>query len=451
MLYELEHRDGIELGKVGALEEILEVGGIDMLDPAILLDEVHVVLRDIDAPRLDVRISLLDPLQEVAEPAADIEYAPLFDRRMLEEHLLAPLQAPAAEDRRLVISLARMRERGPELGAAGGAILEGEFVVFFDFFQIVFPADRTVHTRQITRQSPSSQAGATEIRPWHHGILVTMKILVTGGAGLVGSHLVDRLVENGHDVIALDNFLTGDRKNLNPEARLVEQDITDADAILPVFAGIDAVFHTAGVARAAWGFDNPAQTAIINVIGTVNVLAAARAHNVRRFIHSSSYSVEQPINPYNISKAAAEQFVDIYRTLFGLSTISLRYANIYGPRQSESGTGLHIVASFRRSRREDGKIWITGDGSAARDMIHVNDVVRANLLALASDQTGHYDICTGKNITIKEIAGYFNCPIEYREAKKGVPQEFHPDPRPAEEAMGFRAQIAFSDGIKSLA
>lgn len=278
-----------------------------------------------------------------------------------------------------------------------------------------------------------------------------MKILVTGGAGFIGSHIVDRLVTEGHDVTVLDNFLTGDRANVNPQATLVEADITNFDAIAPHFASIDAVFHTAAIARAAWGFEDPRRTAHINITGTVNVLDAARAAGtVKRFIHSSSYAIESLINPYNISKFSAEEFVRVYQSLFGLSTIALRYANVYGKRQSEKGTGLHILTSFKQSRQRDGKLWITGDGMQERDLIHVDDIVEANILAFASEWSGHLDICTGKNITLKEIASYFNCPIEYRPEKKGDPKTFHPNPEPAEKVIGFRAKINFADGVKEV-
>jgi UDP-glucose 4-epimerase len=277
-----------------------------------------------------------------------------------------------------------------------------------------------------------------------------MKILVTGGAGFIGSHLVDRLIAEGHDVTVLDNFLTGKKENLNPKAKLIEADITDFDSIEKYFKDIDAVFHMAAVARMAWAFDVPRLTTQTNVFGTVNVLDAARAHNVKRFINSSSYSIGALINPYAISKFSAEEFVRIYNEVYGLPTISLRYANVYGKRQSEEGTGLNLVASLKRSKREDGKIWITGDGTQTRDQIHVSDIVDANILALASIWNGHLDICTGKNISLNELAALFNCPIEYRPAKKADPKDYHPDPKPAEKILGFRAKIKLEEGIKDV-
>ncbi len=266
-----------------------------------------------------------------------------------------------------------------------------------------------------------------------------MKILCTGGAGFIGSHLVDELIKQGHSVTVIDNLLTGDESNVNKHATFYNEDIRD-DTLLPLFIGIDAVFHLAAIARTQWCIDDPKLANDINVYGTLNMLELAREAGVKRFVHSSSCIVYVETTPYWVTKTAAENYVSIYPSLYGMSTIALRYSNAYGSlRQSEKGPAINCIASLRKSKRENGWVWITGDGEQSRDFIHVNDIVRANIMALESDLTGSLDICTGIQTSMNEIAAYFDCPIHHITERQGDVKHLIQDPIPAKAKLGFEA------------
>jgi UDP-glucose 4-epimerase len=275
-----------------------------------------------------------------------------------------------------------------------------------------------------------------------------MKVLVTGGAGFIGSHVVDRLVEGNYEVVVIDNLLVGERHHVPKGVRLVEVDILNFDQLHPYFEGAWGVIHAAAIPRIAWGLADPCLTTATNVLGTVNVLEAARRHKIRRFVHSSSYALSSPSNPYNVSKLAAEEYVRIYHELYGLKTISLRYSNVYGPRQSDKGPGLNLLPALQRSKKEHGKLFITGDGTQDRDLIYVTDVARANLLALQSDWTGWLDICTGRNTSLNQLASYFDCPIEYIGPPQGDAKSLRANPERAEKVLGFKAEIFLERGIR---
>lgn len=252
--------------------------------------------------------------------------------------------------------------------------------------------------------------------------------------------MVDRLVDEGHDVIVVDNLLTGDRVNLNPKAAYFETDIRDI-SLKELMKGIDTVFHFAAIARTQWTIDDPRLALDINVQGTLNVLLAARDAGVKRFVHSSSCIVYVETTPYWVTKQAAENFVKVFNDLYGLSTIALRYSNVYGSlRQSEKGPAINVLASLRKSKRETGRIWITGDGTQSRDFIHVDDVTRANLMAANSSVTGSLDICTGIQTPLIEIARKFDCPIDFVPDRQGDVKALVQDPEPAWEKLNFRAE-----------
>lgn len=251
--------------------------------------------------------------------------------------------------------------------------------------------------------------------------------------------MVDLLISEGHSVIGIDNLLTGLLDNLNPQATYITKDIRDHD-LKPLFAGVDWVFHFAAIARTQWTIDDPRLATDINVNGTLNVLLAARDAGVKRFVHSSSCIVYVETTPYWVTKQAAENYVKVFNDLYGLSTISLRYSNVYGSlRQSEKGPAINVLASLRKSKRETGRIWITGDGTQSRDYIHVDDVTRANLIAAQSDKSGEFDICTGIQTPLIDIAKQFACPIDFVPDRQGDVKKLVQDPEPAFKELGFRA------------
>jgi len=273
-----------------------------------------------------------------------------------------------------------------------------------------------------------------------------MRSVISGGLGFVGSHLQDELLAQGHEVWVIDNLITGDRANLNPKSMFLYGDIGSALALLP--NEVDWFFHCAAIARTQWCVDDPLLANATNVTGTLKALEWARERKVKRFVHSSSCIVYVKTTPYWVSKEAAENYVSIYPDLYGLSTIALRYSNIYGSlRQSEKGPAINCLASLRKSKREQGYIWITGTGEQTRDFIHVDDVVRANIMAAQSPVTGWYDVCTGKQTSMNEMAAYFACPIEYIEERAGDVKEIISDPVPAERDLGFKYSIEVPDGI----
>jgi len=188
--------------------------------------------------------------------------------------------------------------------------------------------------------------------------------LVTGGAGFIGSHLADALIAQGLRVRVLDNFVAGPRENVNPAAEIVVGDVRVLDSIRPAFEGVDCVFHMAALPRVMLSIERPVETHLVNVVGTLNALIAARDAGVRRFIYSGSSSVygEQatqplcetmtpnPLNPYALQKLAGEQYTRMFHRLFGMGTLTLRYFNIYGPRMATEGAYVTVIGVFIREK-----------------------------------------------------------------------------------------------------
>jgi UDP-glucose 4-epimerase len=275
-----------------------------------------------------------------------------------------------------------------------------------------------------------------------------MKCVVTGCAGFIGSHLTDYLIGQGHQVTGVDVLWPGrgDQARVHPDADFRRADIRDPAAAAAYLHGADWVFHTAAVSTTPWAVRDPVLTNDINVSGTLVLLEASRQAGVRRFVFSSSNVIYAPYTAYWASKQAAENYAQVYTTLYGLPVACLRYSNVFGSlRQNEE----NCIMSLRASARENGYVWVTGDGGQSRDFTHVQDICRANLLAAESDVTGPVDICTGRNVTMNEAAAYFGCPVEHRPDRQGDVRHITQDPDRARELLGFEAQIPFSDGIKA--
>jgi nucleoside-diphosphate-sugar epimerase len=249
----------------------------------------------------------------------------------------------------------------------------------------------------------------------------TRKVLVTGGAGFIGSHLVDALVQEGHPVVVIDNLSTGKKAQVNKRARFLKADIRNLKKIKPYFMGVDWVFHLAAKARIQPSIKDPASTFDHNIIGTLNVLLAARDAGIKRVIYSassSSYGDQDTLplyeemtprfkSPYSLSKYVGEELCRLFSNLYGLETISLRYFNVYGPRQLLSGAYATVVGIFLKQLKDGKPLTIVGDGSIQRDFTHVSDVVKANVLAAKSNKVGKGEVInigTGKNYSINEVA-----------------------------------------------
>lgn len=248
-----------------------------------------------------------------------------------------------------------------------------------------------------------------------------MDVLVTGGAGFIGSHLVDALVKDGHEVKVIDNLSTGKKSQVNKAAKFIRADICDLKKIKPHFRGAELVFHLAARARIQPSIKNPVPTFESNVAGTLNVLLAARDAKVKRMVYSassSSYGDQETLplheemtsrfkNPYALSKYVGEELCRLFSNLYGLETVSLRYFNVYGPRQLTTGAYATVVGIFLKQARQGQPLTIVGDGNTQRDFTNVADVVRANLLASKSPKVGRGEVInigTGHNYSINEVA-----------------------------------------------
>ena len=250
------------------------------------------------------------------------------------------------------------------------------------------------------------------------------KSLVTGAAGFIGSNLVDTLLKNGHEVVAVDNEYSDahDQFYWNKNSYNVNCDVRDYKALKNCMWDVDYVFHLAAEARIQPAIKNPIEAVSINSLGTCTVLQCAREMGVKRFIYSSTSSgygmnpypnIEtQPddcLNPYSVSKVNGEKLCKMYTDLFGLPTISFRYFNVYGERQPLRGQYAPVVGIFLRQRAAEESLTIVGDGEQRRDFTHVSDVVSANILAATSNVDNSafgqvYNVGTGKNYSVNEIA-----------------------------------------------
>lgn len=251
-----------------------------------------------------------------------------------------------------------------------------------------------------------------------------MKFLVTGGAGFIGSNLVDSLLSQGHTVIVIDNESSDAHEHFywNQKCENHKLDICDYDKIFPLFKNIDCVFHIAAEARIQPAILDPAKAVKTNVLGTCNVLQAAREQKVKRVVYSSTSSAyglkntppleetmqKDCLNPYSVSKTAGEELCSMYYKLFGLETVIFRYFNVYGERQPTKGQYAPVIGLFIRQKKEGKSMTVVGDGLQRRDFTHVSDVVNANILAALSnnkDILGEiFNIGTGVNHSVLELA-----------------------------------------------
>ena len=250
------------------------------------------------------------------------------------------------------------------------------------------------------------------------------KSLVTGGAGFIGSNLVDTLLELGHEVVCVDNESAESNEEFywNPKAYNVKADITDYTAMKNCMTYIDYVFHLAAESRIQPAIKNPIEAVTKNCVGTCTVLQCAREAGVKKVIYSSTSSgygfnlppnsENQPddcLNPYSVSKVAGEKLCKMYTDLYGLKTISFRYFNVYGERQPIKGQYAPVIGIFLRQRGAGEPLTIVGDGEQRRDFTHVSDVVQANILAATKDINDEfygclYNVGNGDNYSINEIA-----------------------------------------------
>jgi len=290
--------------------------------------------------------------------------------------------------------------------------------------------------------------------------------LVTGGAGFIGSHLVDALVASGTKVRVIDNFANGRREYLNGAAELVEGDIRDSNSIARAFVGVDCVFHVAALPRIPLSIERPVETDMVNVIGTLNVLLAGRDVKVRRIVYSGSSSVygnqprmplvetmvPDPLSPYALQKLVGEQYTRMFHRMFGIQAVCLRYFNVFGPRMAMEGAYATIVGAFVRARRERRPLPIHGDGEQTRDFTHVRDVVRANLLAMdcAVADGSPINIGRGTETSVNRIAAMFGGPTVAMPARQSDVRRTLADCTRAREILGWSPQVTIEAGLAEM-
>ncbi|MCU4718158.1 NAD-dependent epimerase/dehydratase family protein [Halapricum hydrolyticum] len=293
-------------------------------------------------------------------------------------------------------------------------------------------------------------------------------ILITGGAGFIGSHIADALTTD-NDVTVLDDLSSGSRENVPDGATFIEGDVRDDDTLKNAAADADVIFHEAAIVSVQQSIDQPQRCQDVNLTGTLAVLEAARREDARVVFASSAAIYGEPTgvpideaeptapaSPYGIDKCAADQYVRTYHDLYGLDTVALRYFNVYGPGQT-GGDYSGVISIFREQALTGDPITVDGDGSQTRDFVHVEDVVRANLLAATTDAVGTaYNIGTGTETSIQTLAETVqsiadtDSPIVHGEPRPGDIDRSCADVTRAREQLGYEPKISLEEGLRTL-
>jgi nucleoside-diphosphate-sugar epimerase len=290
-------------------------------------------------------------------------------------------------------------------------------------------------------------------------------ILVTGGAGFIGSHLVETLVGAKYNVRVLDNLVSGRREWVHPDAEFVQGDVSDKSTCLAAAQDMDGVVHMAAMSRVGPSPDIAEICTQSNVVGTQNILLAAREHKLQKVVYcgSSTFYGNQPVphreyetpsellNFYGLSKQVGEQYCLLFDKLFGVNTIILRYFNVYGPRQPQTGAYALVLGIFLRAWLKNEPVTLHGDGSQRRDFIHVKDVVRAIIMAYESKRHAEvYNVGSGSNTSVKELADMIT-PVQIMgPPRAGDSKETLADISRIKAALGWEPKISLVDGIKEL-
>ncbi len=304
----------------------------------------------------------------------------------------------------------------------------------------------------------------------HNLLLTKMSVLVTGGAGFIGSHTVDALIKDGHRVSIIDNLSTGLRENLNPKAKFYEIDIRDK-GIAGVFKKErpEAVIHLAAQINLRKSLEDPVFDAECNVLGGLNILECARNSGVRKFVFSSSGGgvygeatelptseavMPSPMSPYGLTKLVLERYLEMWRQLYGLEYVALRYANVYGPRQNtKAEAGVIAIFADKLLHGESPKI--NGDGEQTRDYVYVGDVVKANLAALESKKSGVVNVGTGVETSVNGLLAMIrrrlgtDVPAVHGPAIKGEILRSSLNAARAKEWLGWAPKTSLEEGISA--
>lgn len=300
-----------------------------------------------------------------------------------------------------------------------------------------------------------------------------MKYVVTGGAGFIGSHIVEELAKQNHEVVILDNLFSGTLENIAPflekdKVRFVQGSITDLPLLQKIFAGADGIFHEGAIASVPRSIANPIATNEANVTGTLNVLVAARDCGVRKVLFASSSSVygntptlpkqedmtPNPLSPYAVSKLTGEQYLRVFSEVYGLKTVSLRYFNVFGPRQDPKSEYAAVIPNFiTRILKHESPI-IHGDGGQTRDFSYVKDVVQANIRAMESEAEGVFNVAYCQRINLKELAAAImdltgiTVPLTFDPPRTGDVRDSLADITRATQAFGYRPEYTVKSGLE---
>ena len=292
------------------------------------------------------------------------------------------------------------------------------------------------------------------------------KVIVTGGAGFIGSHIVDLLVGEGHEVHIVDDMSAGKEENINPKAVFHKVDIRDQQKLTTIFAGATYVFHEAAQPRVQYSIENQVETNDINVNGLLSVLEACRINGVKRLVFASSSAIygepevlptdesmpTNPMSPYATHKYIGEVYLKLYSKIYNLETVCLRYFNVYGPRFDPSGAYPLVIGYFMKRMREGETLTITGDGTQTRDFVHVSDVARANLFAMKSEKVGRGEVINiggGRRYSMNHIASLIGGQVEYITPRL-EPHDTEANIIKAKDLLDWAPAITLEDGIKEL-
>lgn len=295
--------------------------------------------------------------------------------------------------------------------------------------------------------------------------------LITGGAGFIGTNLAKVLLAEGHTVRSYDNYIGGRMESRVLEGvEYIEADILDGTALVQAMQGVDGVFHMAALPRVSYSVEHPVETHNVNVNGTVNVLEAAKQAGVKRVVFSSSSAVygdvpqelfplsedsvlPAPISPYAVHKLAGEHYCRLYSELYGLETAVLVYFNVYGPYADPHGAYAQVIGIFLRQVAAGEPMTICGDGEYYRDYVHVNDVARANILAMTSDKVGkgeRMNIGRGKAYSVNDIVSIIGGASVHIDPRPGDPRYSEGNAARAKALLGWEPTITLEEGIEAL-
>lgn len=292
------------------------------------------------------------------------------------------------------------------------------------------------------------------------------KIVITGGAGFIGSYIANHFARSGDDTQVLDNLCAGKIERLDKLVKLHVDDIRNQEALKEIFRGADYVFHTAALPRVQYSIEHPEETNEVNIAGTLNVLIAAKDAGVKKVIYSASSSAygdqdkmpltedmpSRPKSPYGLQKYVGELYCRTFSEVYGLPTVSLRYFNVYGPGADPDGAYALVIGRFLKQKAEGKPLTITGDGLQSRDFTHVRDIARANILAAESATVGKGEVINigaGRNITINKIAALIGGPVVHV-APRIEPAHTLADNSVAKKLLGWEPTVGIEDGISEL-